>query len=199
MSRLQRSDKETHPPILIFSLTTVASTNSIRTFSELRSTTCCYQGNRGSHQSVMHHQRSLKQTMCCETLKSITWLCHSYIVTKAAYVESWAVTFSNEGEFHLNKIARCRKAQHTADVILGKEGWEHEWCSPRGKWGTEMYGDNYFLQSSGLPPALVLCVPSVTDLCSPETVSVCVCLCVSEDVSKYSCSVINHYWLTEDV
>lgn len=72
MSRLQRCDKETHPPIPIFSLTTVALTNSIRTFSELPGTTCCYQGNRGSRQSVMHHQRTANQTACCESLKAIT-------------------------------------------------------------------------------------------------------------------------------
>lgn len=88
---------------------------------------------------------------------------------------------------------------------------EHQWCISRGKWGTEMYGDNYFLQSSGLPPALLLCAPSVTDLhLSPETcVCVCVCgmvwyeymlcVCVCENLSKLSSSVINHYWLTEYV
>lgn len=164
--------------MLIFSLRTVALTNSICTYSELSSTTCCYLGYRGSHPSIMHHQKSLTQTVCCESLKLIARQTQRFrlVMTKAAHVKSCRGVNCplNEGEFHLHKIALRRKA---IQLMWSWEmkAWEHQWCISQGKWGTEMYGDNYFLQSSGLPPALVLCVSSVTDLCCfPET---CACAC----------------------
>lgn len=172
--RLQRCDEETHPPIgLTFSLTTVALTNSIHTLSVHPSSTCSYQGNRWS---IMHNQWGPHQTECWTSLKSITQVIRTFwpVVTNAAIVKSLEAVFFKWGDFLSGEIADYRLA------IQLMWSWQDSGTSVRHfpREMREWYGDNYFLQSSGLPPALVLCVPSVTDLHqSPLCACVCSCVC----------------------
>lgn len=80
-----------NPPTHRSNLPTAALTNLIHTFLELSSATPCYQGNHGSHQSLIHHQWRLNQTVCYKSLTPITCLIQTFRLVMETAAKSWKV------------------------------------------------------------------------------------------------------------